>query len=147
MGCRPPAPPRLRRAGKRPTRAPIGNRTLDLFLTMETLCRLSYWGTADPAKASRERPQVDLLCDGETTRSAARIRNRPRSLRRPRSTGPRLAGSGHERVAAARRAAARAARAASRGGATGGARSAPRADPRDRRARPLRPAERVAGGV
>ena len=26
------------------TRAPKGNRTLDLFLTMETLCRLSYWG-------------------------------------------------------------------------------------------------------
>src|SRR3954447_22602523 len=25
-------------------RAPIGNRTLDLLLTMETLCRLSYWG-------------------------------------------------------------------------------------------------------
>ena len=43
---------------------------------METLCRLSYWGTADPVKASRERLQVDLLCDGETTRSAARIRNR-----------------------------------------------------------------------
>src|SRR6476619_6640770 len=43
---------------------------------METLCRLSYWGTADAEKASRERLQVDLLCDGETTRSAARIRNR-----------------------------------------------------------------------
>src|SRR5664280_2504377 len=27
-----------------PVRAPIGNRTLDLLLTMETLYRLSYWG-------------------------------------------------------------------------------------------------------
>ncbi len=26
-------------------RAPIRNRTVDLLLTMETLCRLSYWGT------------------------------------------------------------------------------------------------------
>src|SRR6478672_362161 len=76
MGCRPPARRRSDEAGNRPTRAPIGNRTLDLFLTMETLCRLSYWGAADVAKASRERLQVDLLCDGETTRSAARIRNR-----------------------------------------------------------------------
>ncbi len=34
-----------RRTGRAtPTRAPIGNRTLDLLLTMETLCRLSYWG-------------------------------------------------------------------------------------------------------
>jgi hypothetical protein len=29
---------------KAPVRAPIGNRTLDLLLTMETLYRLSYWG-------------------------------------------------------------------------------------------------------
>src|SRR3954453_10942269 len=79
MGCRAPAAPRVRRwAGNRPTRAPIGNRTLDLFLTMETLCRLSYWGTADAAKELRERLQVDLLCDGETTRSPSWIRNRPR---------------------------------------------------------------------
>src|SRR3954451_551514 len=27
------------------SRAPIRNRTVDLLLTMETLCRLSYWGT------------------------------------------------------------------------------------------------------
>src|SRR6059058_3884497 len=26
-------------------RAPIRNRTVDLLLTMETLCRLSYWGS------------------------------------------------------------------------------------------------------
>src|SRR6476469_381400 len=50
MGCRPPARRRSDEAGNRPTRAPIGNRTLDLFLTMETLCRLSYWGTADTEK-------------------------------------------------------------------------------------------------
>src|SRR5438093_566228 len=30
--------------GNRHTRAPIRNRTVDLLLTMETLCRLSYWG-------------------------------------------------------------------------------------------------------
>src|SRR3954447_7487423 len=27
------------------SRAPIRNRAVDLLLTMETLCRLSYWGT------------------------------------------------------------------------------------------------------
>ena len=94
MGCRPRPPPRLRRTGDRPTRAPIGNRTLDLFLTMETLCRLSYWGTADVGEPVTGTPQVDLLCDGETTRSAARIRNRrppagcPRRERHRSSPGP-----------------------------------------------------------
>ena len=35
------------RVGEEPfTRAPIRNRTVDLLLTMETLCRLSYWGQA-----------------------------------------------------------------------------------------------------
>ena len=29
-------------------RAPIRNRTVDLLLTMETLCRLSYWGQQCP---------------------------------------------------------------------------------------------------
>src|SRR3954469_20770533 len=35
-----PSPP-----GRCLFRAPIRNRTVDLLLTMETLCRLSYWGT------------------------------------------------------------------------------------------------------
>src|SRR3954453_22975415 len=50
MGCRPPTRRTSDAAGDRPTRAPIGNRTLDLFLTMETLCRQSYWGAADTEK-------------------------------------------------------------------------------------------------
>src|SRR3954452_8349969 len=42
------------RAGRAPPGAPIGNRTLDLLLTMETLCRLSYRGAAraDPGSGS-----------------------------------------------------------------------------------------------
>jgi hypothetical protein len=34
-------------------RAPIRNRTVDLLLTMETLCRLSYWGRARRASGAR----------------------------------------------------------------------------------------------
>ncbi len=34
-------------------RAPIRNRTVDLLLTMETLCRLSYWGVLAPASLDR----------------------------------------------------------------------------------------------
>ncbi|CCH77332.1 hypothetical protein BN12_320025 [Nostocoides japonicum T1-X7] len=44
-------------------RAPIGNRTLDLFLTMETLCRLSYWGLRPIGAHTGPRPLR------ETTRS------------------------------------------------------------------------------
>ena len=42
-------------------RAPIRNRTVDLLLTMETLCRLSYWG---------RKP-------GKTTGAVTGRRNRP----------------------------------------------------------------------
>ena len=47
MGCH-PGPVTVRRRTDRATdQSPIGNRTLDLFLTMETLCRLSHWGAAN----------------------------------------------------------------------------------------------------
>src|SRR5690606_35379465 len=39
--------PRRVRRRSRGLRAPIGNRTLDLLLTMETLCRLSFRGNEE----------------------------------------------------------------------------------------------------
>src|SRR3954453_14937125 len=44
----PPDGPATASPGYRTTavRAPIRNRTVDLLLTMEMLCRLSYWGAA-----------------------------------------------------------------------------------------------------
>ncbi len=39
-------------------RAPKGNRTLDLLLTMETLCRLSYRGSAEQATRRTARREI-----------------------------------------------------------------------------------------
>src|SRR5207302_7036458 len=40
------------------SRAPIRNRTVDLLLTMETLCRLSYWGAARATQLYTSPPGV-----------------------------------------------------------------------------------------
>ena len=45
-------------------RAPIRNRTVDLLLTMETLCRLSYWGDGTAAVT------VQVLVTERTTATA-----------------------------------------------------------------------------
>ena len=76
MGCRPPV-----RRDCDPDRRPT-----DQSPNRESNPRpFPYHGNALPTEllghgrhenASRKRLQVDLLCDGETTRSAARIRNR-----------------------------------------------------------------------
>src|SRR3954453_12754907 len=50
------------RAGRAPPGAPIGNRTLDLLLTMETLCRLSYWGVATREARGRREPTLHGAC-------------------------------------------------------------------------------------
>ena len=49
-------------------RAPTGNRTLDLLLTMETLCRLSYRGTAkNLSNLAVHAPDYGAVRSGEKT--------------------------------------------------------------------------------
>jgi hypothetical protein len=66
-------------AGRALPRAPIRNRTVDLLLTMETLCRLSYWGVFLPAHVNTATTTVHNL---EAIRATAR------------NTGPAVTGPG-----------------------------------------------------
>src|SRR3954470_18424828 len=86
------------RAGRAPPGAPIGNRTLDLLLTMETLCRLSYRGAAgaDPGSGStvhgaggRTPNRWGLGAYGSDGLSG---RVAPLGLRRSRPLSPALSG-------------------------------------------------------
>src|SRR3954451_16260817 len=60
-------------------RAPIRNRTVDLLLTMETLCRLSYWGSADERTRCRA-PSGNRRGPNGSARASGR---RPRTSRAP----------------------------------------------------------------